>query len=109
MDNVSFQGVWQCIAGSAHHSYQIERFEPQTGQARLAIYDSPQINPKNLVEVIEVRMLPNKSAAGIFGTGVTQDRRKISIYAFQRTVDFTVADSTSGVAAGVCSYFSDWQ
>ena len=102
------QGVWRCVAGAVQRSYVIESFDQQARQLSLAIYNSPQIDPQKLVEVVQLTIDDDRSQ-GIGGQGTTQTGQVIKIRAFQQTVDFVVDDPVSGSAVGVCTYLSDWQ
>jgi len=102
------QGVWRCVAGSAHRAYVIEQLDRRAKQLQLAIYDSPQIDSQRLVEVIQVKVIQTNTQ-GIWASGTTQEGQPIRVRAFQRTVDFVVEDATSELASGVCSYLTDWE
>jgi len=101
-------GIWRCVAGSARRSYAVERLDRHHKQFQLAIYNSPQLSPQHLIEVISIQVSSNDSQ-GILGKGTMQNGQTITVKAFQKTVDFAVDDPATGLASGVCSYLSDWQ
>lgn len=109
MEHVSeAPGAWRCVAGSAHRSYAVEHLDRHHPQFQLAVYNSPQINPQHLLEIIPIQVLRHNSQ-GILGSGTTQTGQTITVKAFQKTVDFVVDDPETGLASGVCSYLSDSQ
>ena len=109
MNDISLpQASWRCVAGSAQRSYLIEHLDRTLSSTQLTIYNSPQIDMNRVIEVVELTITRTQTAE-ILGTGVAQDGRRIKIYVFQRSVDFTVEEPPFEPATGVCSYLTDWQ
>lgn len=101
-------GTWRCVAGSSNRSYAIEQIDRQSTQFSLAIYAAPQIDPQQLIEVVQIQAAENRPE-GIVGSGTTRDGQTVQVRIFQTGVDFTVDDPTSGTATGNCSYLDSWQ